>query len=310
MIESICGNYPIYCFGEYVILLGEQLYVFSTAGELLFCRTDICDAHKALLFADKTLLVDDRRCYYLLSMVDGAAIWKTRKRPQDYPLTRFSEPYGCYVYECYRKGLFDSIVKINLKTGKTEEHRIPRAHGEFTNPQDILCDAYGVPCILISRYSKPDGDRISENGLLFDETRDWSMKPVFNLRKNLEFYSGRIAKAFLGNTDTLITSDLHVYSVVTGETYNLIENSPQWRQPQFNPSEIVLHESGKYVILKYSHANAIVDFSARKIIAQYNTETWWGCIVGNEFWETTEAGVLRRPFPLMEELRPPKYKFW
>jgi len=163
-----------------------------------------------------------------------------------------------------------------------------------------------IPCADGGTYL----DQWQENGLLFDETRDWSMKPVFNLRKNLEFYSGRIAKAFLGNTDTLITSDLHVYSVVTGETYNLIENSPQWRQPQFNPSEIVLHESGKYVILKYSHANAIVDFSARKIIAQYNTETWWGCIVGNEFWETTEAGVLRRPFPLMEELRPPKYKFW
>ena len=125
-----------------------------------------------------------------------------------------------------------------------------------------------------------------------------------------EFQHPQISRFFLENKDAVLTQDLYVYIPHTRETYSLIENTESWEKPGNSIAGYRLEIDRPYITLMYDSVNVIIDLCARKMIARYKADYRFGCIVGNEYWVSTDAGILKKPFPYIEEIPIRKHNFW
>ena len=46
------------------------------------------------------------------------------------------------------------------------------------------------------------------------------------------------------------------------------------------------------------------------VVDENKADYRFGCIVGNEYWVSTDAGILKKPFPYIEEIPIRKHNFW
>ena len=178
---------------------------------------------------------------------------------------------------------------------------------------DLVCDMQGNPCILQYHFEEAEDIRniqISKNGIIescvVKENGSPTYKPLFFW----EFPHPRISKFFLGDIDTILTQDLYVYTPSSGQLCDLIENRSVWNQTGQKPIDYRIDRKRQYLTLLCNTVNVIIDMNARKLVARYAAQYRFGCIVGNEFWVCTDQGVLRKPFPLIEEMPPFKFPLW
>ena len=151
---------------------------------------------------------------------------------------------------------------------------------------------------------------VSKNRTAFICTKNAIPSTFYKEICQWEFQHPQIAEYFLGTKDAVITQDLQVYIPNTKEIYPLVGYEQKWGNPGRKPVDYRLDTSTNYLTLMYDTVNIVVDLSLRKMIARYTAACRFGAIIGNEYWVCTDEGVLKKPFPFIEDIPVRKHNFW
>ena len=307
-LEQVKGNYWISRNDEYVVLIGKELWIFKVDGDFVACRKDIPNAFKvAFLSGDRALTGSGKSGYHLLSLKDGSDLWSMKPHKYETCADSFAlSPDGVWAYDYYSWKDHLYFVKINLVHGEVEKYIVSPG---LRCTKDILCDDDGIPCLLQSHYSIISGEQVSDNGILYQYQDVLKKGSAYYWKYKWQFGGKQIVEQYLGNTDTVITNDLFVFTPQVGKGYYLLENEVLPQLPKWEPVNIRLDHSGQFVVLMYPTVNIIVDREARRVVARYAGDFTKGCLVGNEFWISTKNGIVRKSFPLMEEIPPKRSAF-
>ena len=304
-LEKIKGDFHIYSNGEYVVLLGAKLYIFKTDGSLVVCRNDLRHAGRiTFLSGNRMLLCSSKTAFHMISLCDGCDIWTapyTKIELNVAPMAVSYDERFAYTYDEWKGTHF--ISRIDLQMHEVVIHDMYMDAG---STMDIFCNDAGAPCLLKTRSETIGGKRFQQNGVRIHDFYDVSPGNTTTWETKWSFEDNRHALCFLGNTDTIVTTDLHIYKPSTGASYNLFESDTLFQCPDHPSSDCWLDTSGHYLCLKYRTANVIIDIHARKAVAQYAADCTRGCLVGNEYWICVGGRILRKPFPSFEEASPVK----
>lgn len=307
-LSSIKDRAWIFKSGLFVVVLGKKLHVFSTAGTKLFSRNDITNPCKVAFLPNDLLLVDGANKYWLISLAHGADVWVIPQPQKEFcPNFRFAlSPCGKYSYDYYLNNGVYYFVRIDLEFGNIEKYAIQSG---LRTTVGIQCDENGTPCLLQCHYSVIGDKRVSENGILYQYQELFSPFDDYYWKYKWWLEGSQIACSFWENTEAVLTNDLHVFYPRSGKMEYLLKNEKEWTPPALKPSAYSI-EYNRFVTLKYRHSNVVIDLLERKIIAQYAGCDAGGCIVGNEFWISSESGIQRKPFPFMEDIPAVRNNFW
>ena len=306
-LNQIKGNYWITCNEKYVVLRGKKLYVFRHDGSLVWRRADLKNVWKVSFLPDDRLLTDGGNTYRILSLADGRDIWCYRQGKSESKSDSFAiSPDRSFAFDICDWMDQYRVVRIDLRCLCAEEFKVA---SKLRVTKDALCDATGSLNILQTQYDQKVDGQVSTNGVLCWDQRAREEKEPFTWKDQWEFDGRRISSFFLGDTETILTNDLHVFHRKTQKMYYLLENDINTHLPR-SPLQYGIDLSGKYVTLMYDNENVVIDWQRRKVVARYAGQGTQGCLIGNHFWISSENGIQRKPFPLMEEALPQKYVFW
>ena len=300
-LEQLKGRYFLHQNSDYIIASGAKLCAFKTDGTLVACRRDLPNVYKHALLPNNCLLTGiSKGAYHLISLDDGAEIYAMKRRPHEYTIPRFA--ISCsreYVYDFYTYRNMDYLVSIDVKKGKICEYPLKEGLRATT---DIICDEQGEPCLLQHHIENVGVTHISQNGVRCQRVDAFPLEDTSEWKYRWTQQESRLSACFLGNSETILTYDLHVYYPKTGLYEDLLENEHRFLMPQGTFGNAWLDGSGRYIILRYPTANIIIDWSLRKVVACYAADFCEGCLVGNEFWISSNNGIVRKPFPLIEQI--------
>lgn len=300
-LESIHGNYRIIEQEGYVVFLGKYLQILRPDGGLVTCNSRLSNAFKAAFLPDHTLLVDGgKKEYHLISLNDGTEIWNIPQPRKEFSANRFalSPDFGLAYDYCLCKGdLY--FAAIDLRSGTMDSYPVEK---ELRSTVDIVCDQDGIPCLLQGHFSQIAGVPKSENGILYQYQDIINKGSSYFWKAKWQFDGNRIALSFLFDADTVVTNDLWVYNTKNGSLYYLLKNEPAVKTLADSPVSCKLDSSSRYLIVMYQKYNLVVDIPKRKIAARYAAEYSEGCLIGDQFWVSSKSGIVKKPFPCIEEI--------
>lgn len=308
--DNVGKIYAIQRHNEYVILFGKHLLVYKGNGVLVLRRHDIVNPHKAIILSNKYILVDcgHLQAYILISLEDGTDIVRIAHPRMDISSSTFvvtDDERFIYDYFNLRGHLY--ILRIDTDTW--EKDICPLQEG-FRGVSDMNLDQNGQLCLLEQHYEKVADTHISINGIRYVYRDEFNPGSAYYWKYKWTFPFPRISTFFLKDTETVLTDDLYIYKTNSGEIYDLLENEHNLERPSKNLRRIQLSDDGKYLTLFYATANIIVDIAAKKIVARYKTNDTQGCLVNNEFWVYCNTGIIKKQFPLIENICKQKHDFW
>ena len=309
-IEDIRGEYAIQAYGKYVVFFGASLIIAHQDGTILASRSNFRNVHKITTISEDSIIVDcgSQNAYIVLSLLDGSERWRVEFPRRDVPSQRFViSPDRSAVYDRYRLKADSYLVRIDLATNILETIYLKKGLGGIS---DLCCDEDGVPCLLEGCYEVVAQKHISANGIRYVYLDSISPGDAYNWKEKWTFAHPTISKFFLCNTETILTNDLQVYQINSGKTDRLLLDDETAQLLTIPPSNLIISTDKKYILLKCEQMDIIVDADTRKMVARYATNSYHGCLIGNEYWVCTKEGVQRKPFPLIEPIPPKKYVFW
>ena len=293
--------------GKYVIVKGKYLRIFNPDGSLIAECKSVRRPYKLAFLPEDRLLVGGRD-YNLLSLSNGEVIWTLPTPPNfGYSSDRFAlSPDYRFAYEHYRTAstVKDMILTIDLNE-PAYSYRL--VQNSIRTVSDIICDKDGEVLLLQRHLANVEGKDVYQNGIF---------RPQRTAEGGVEHWK------YLWLTDTsaspkvfdgeyVLYSNMTVIKAATGEVIDLLEHEAEWKAPRWSPLRSYYDPEKQYLQLVYDDANIIIDCVARKRIAQYSTPDsgigFEGCLINGEFWIGTREGIIKRPFPLIEEI--PKQPF-
>jgi len=299
-LERIQGAFDIYCNGEYVVLPGTKLYIFSTDGRLVACRKDLRHAGRiTFLSGNRLLLCSSKAVFHMINLCDGSDLWTAPYVKHNLNVSQLAispDEAFAYTYDEWKGIHF--ISRLDLQTHEVEIYEMYMDYGATGG---IICNDKGVPCLLKTLSETIGGKRFSQNGVRIHDFYDISPGNTTTWETKWYFDGEQCALRFLHDTDTIITSNLHVYTPSTGVIIDLLENESSWKQPSQALSECWLDTSMRYLCLKYLTTNVIIDMHDRKVAAQYAADFKRGCLIGHDYWLCVGDRIIRKPFPAFEE---------
>lgn len=302
-ISNANGAYRFVYGANYVVAGGKKLWIFLLNGQLVACREDFQHIHKMAILPNERVLVEDAQKYELISLKDGSSIWNVSKFKRDYSYSHFSiSPAFDFAYSIDMRRDTPFATKINLADGKVETHQIKRT---LRTTNDFMCDSKGGLCVLQTHYTYVEDGTIGENVILRADFEKSSLWKKFSVSHNWQFVGEKLACNFVGNTETILTNDLHIYLPASKTIYSAVENSPEFRVPKQPPSFCNLDVTGRYLQLGYiwAQCDVVIDLQERRAVAQYAMPNGLpGCVVGEEYWTSSSQGILRKRFPVWEEM--------
>lgn len=295
---------------EYVFCLGKELNVFRTDGSLVFCGDKIKYPFKFAFFADDRLLIEAGGYYYLLSWPEGTVIWQSKQPSCSTSCDRFAlDAANGIAYDILFRPPSYRLVRIDLGTGAVSHRLLRKCLPAVT---DIMYDKNGNLCLLECGYCLGDAQEISENGILCCNWNEATNRYISGEWKaQWQFSERRISKRFFGNAATILTEDLCKYSIESGILTDLRMNCAGFPVAKKKPLLFVENDDeGSYLIEERQTANIVYDVRQRCIAAQYASKGGIGCVIDNAFWQSTEFGIIRKPFPAFEDIPPEKNIYW
>lgn len=299
-LEKVKGNFNIYSNGEYVVLSGTKLHIFKSDGSLVACRKDLRYAGRiTFLSGNRMLLCSCKAVFHMINLCDGSDIWtvpyvKNELNTSDLAISH-DESFA-YTYDQWKGIHF--ISRLGLQTHEIDVHSMYMDSGATS---DIICNQAGVPCLLKTLGETIGGKYFHQIGVRIHDFYDVTPGHTTSWETKWSFEGNRSALCFLGDTDSIITTDLHIYKPSTGTSFDLLENDSSWQRPIPSPADCWMDISNRYLCLKYQTVNVIIDIHARKVVAQYAADYKQGCLIDNEYWVCVEDRILRKPFPAFEE---------
>lgn len=304
-LEKLKGSFYIYSNGEYVVLPGTKLYIFKTDGSLVACRNDLRYAGRiTFLSENRMLLCSSKAVFHMINLCDGSDIWTAPYTKNELNVANLAVSHDesfVYTYDQWKGTHF--ISRLDLQTHEVDTYDM---HMDSGATRGIICNETGTPCLLKTLSETIGGKRFCQNGVRIHDFYDVSPGNTTSWETKWSFDGHRSSLCFLDGTDTVVTTDLHIYRPSTGSSIDLLENEFSWQRPERFPSDCWLDITNRYLCLKYQTANVIIDIHARKVVAQYATEYKRGCLVGNEYWICVGDRILRKPFPAFEDAPPVK----
>ena len=304
-LEKLKGSFYIYSNGEYVVLPGTKLYIFKTDGSLVACRNDLRYAGRiTFLSENRMLLCSSKAVFHMINLCDGSDIWTAPYTKNELNVANLAVSHDesfVYTYDQWKGTHF--ISRLDLQTHEVDTYDM---HMDSGATRGIICNETGTPCLLKTLSETIDGKRFCQNGVRIHDFYDVSPGNTTSWETKWSFDGHRSSLCFLDGTDTVVTTDLHIYRPSTGSSIDLLENEFSWQRPERFPSDCWLDITNRYLCLKYQTANVIIDIHARKVVAQYAAEYKRGCLVGNEYWICVGDRILRKPFPAFEDAPPVK----
>lgn len=308
-LKHVRGAYSIAQYGNSVVITGSRLWIFKTDGTLVAYKKDIVHPQGAVFLPEDRMLVScgKANAYILFDLKTGNELLRIPAPNEILVCDIVASQDRNYVYGFSTTDEEDVFLKIDTKTWETEMFPLQPGIRAMT---DLLCDEEDYPCILSTHQESISGKHLCLNGIRYVYKDEFNPGSSFYWKYQWHTTFPQHAHTFFGDTETIITNDLYVYKPGAQESYYLIENSPEWVQPDRAPFSIRWHEDNNYLTLCYNRGNVVVDIKGRKVVAQYAAERKIGCLINGEYWVGAEQGVQRKPFPLMEEIPPDKHIFW
>ena len=305
-LEKVKGRFSIYCNGEYVVINTTRLFIFKTDGSPVACRKDLRYAGRITFLSDnRMLLCSSKAIFHMINLCDGSDIWTapyTKYELNAADLAISHDESFVYTYDQWKDTHF--ISRLDLQTHEVDLHDMYMDAGAT---KGIICNRTGAPCLLKTLSETIGGKRFHQNGVRIHDFYDVSPGNTTSWETKWSFEGNRRSLCFFDSTDTIVTTDLHIYRPSAGASIDLLENECSWQCPDQSPSDCWIDISKRYLCLKYQTANVIIDIHARKIAAQYATDSMRGCLIGNEYWICVNDRVCRKPFPAFEEIPPVKH---
>lgn len=299
----------VHC-GQYVVLIGGRLWIFTESGNLIVYKKDIVNPGRIVQLPSDRILVECGKngAYILLSLPTGEELHRFALPPMDLPVSPLVlSPDGSYVYGCYEYKTKYYCLRINTTTWVIETSLI--AEDGLFALEDIICDPEGKLCVLEQHYEENESGRISVNRIRkLDETAFLSGRKYEQNTWILPF--PKTMMTFMCNSETVLTDDLFIYNLSDQSRINLLENEVARNRPKERFFAMSLSQDRKYVILAYYTNNIVISLDEKKIVAQYNAEYKIGSLINGTYWIPDEEGVKQKKFPCLEEIMPLKHHFW
>lgn len=310
MLDDTKGVYWIYRNKSHVVLVGKKLWILKPDGTIVACRKDVSNVYKvAFLSGDRILTGGGKGATYrLISLVDGKELWSIPHIKWTCSSDRFAiSPDERFAFDFYWWNDKDYLVKIDIQKGCMESYVLKKG---LRCTKDIICDDDGALYLLQVHYDETEEGRISQNGIRCEYVNDQANKGAYDWKYRWQHEGPTISETFLDSPDLILTEDLYVYSPKTKEKFFLLENDPDWTKPGLGMPTCWFDESKQYLSIMYDNVNVVVDWYERRMVARYAGKTRKGCIINDEYWISSEEGIRRVPFPLIEDIPPRKLTTW
>ena len=309
-VERIKGLYAIIQHGHYIVLYGKKLIICNDEGDVIACRNELRNVHKVIAVSQNEILVDcgPQKAYIVLSLEDGSELWRVPYPKLDYTSRSFTiSQDSAFVYDYYDFNDCQYLVRIDLKAKSLTTTRLDKG---LRCVSDLICDSNGVPCLLEHHYEIVDEKHISLNRIRKVCDESVGMGSAYYWRDEWCFDFPVISLFFLGDTETVLTNNLQVYCPKNGDMYTLIKKEDKKKIPANAPFDWKTTPNKQYIILIYDEMNVVVDIKTRSIVARYRTDFYHGCLIGDCFWVSSNDGIIKKPFPLIEDIPQKTYDFW
>lgn len=306
--NQFVGVAEIHDCGDFIVILGAKVWILNRDGSLRLTIHDIPNATGFAILSNERFLICGGldTSFRLISLKNGEEIWRI---PQIKRLSFFrfrlvvssDEQYAFTTY-VYRNDYY--LVMIHLTSG---DMTCKKVEGGFRTLVDIACDTQQGVLFLKRQFDEIGEKRVGRNQVRRynpETQRDDLIEYIWSSE------APNIAMCFLENTNSIMMYDLTLLNSQTGEQYNILENEPSDYTPYFRLSQCWLDHARKYIFLKDNTANLVVDWQKRKIVARYAVQFAKGCLIGDEYWVPTKNGILKKPFPIFEEIPPQKLFSW
>lgn len=308
-LDSVKDCDCIFSNGEYVILSGKNPWIFRQDGTFVAKLKTIRHAYVVVFLPQNTALLNgggSDKYYHYVSLCDGQILWSCPKSGRrdlgGNPLT--VSPGGQTAYCVYSINQVLHVDIITPKENRCVTYSIPLG---IRATYHSYCDVEGNLYFLQSFAENLPRDYDEEdhsyyiNGVL-----KWSpslSEPVWVQQWSTPPRAGRTLKKC--NEEYVLFDNFTVRSFKTGEEFNLLENEPKHsRSPGGFRCAYDRERSLLTVNFTSSCSTVVIDCKMRKIVAHYvpiSPGLNSGCLIGDEFWIGTRDGVIKRPFPHMDE---------
>lgn len=316
-LTSIKDCNCIFTKGEDVLILGKCLWLFRTDGSFVAKLNGIRFPLKVAFLSDRKALVDGAGdgAYHYISLEDGTVIWSCPKKGRrTAPAKRFAiSTDESIVYDSYclaNRPMETMQIDLLFPQRKIQESYSVQDCLRVT--EDIFCDDSGNLYALQSHLIVDPGDpnydpetRLQQNGILELFYKEHSIQPCWKkLWKSKAMHSESM---ICSDGKYILYGDLSVFDIEKEATFSLLQHDSTTVPPQ--DSFIWSYEKErKLLTVSYiaANQNLVIDCAERRIVAKYVSDDvsvgFQGCLVGNEFWIGTKDGVIRKPFPHMDDI--------
>lgn len=308
-MNDIRGNYWICSNSEYVVLSGKDLWIVAKDGRGLHHKKNLSNTYKTIFLSDNRLLIGGGKnsSYCMISLEDGSELWRVPLRKAETSSRRFAicEEKG-YAFDYFTWGDKLYFVKIALQSGELETQVLSEG---FRTTVDITASSDGCVYMLQTHHDETPNGIVSQNGVrTVWDGKSFPKDVIWN--KMWSDLDGSGSFFFLNGIETILSKDLYIIEPSSAKKSFLLQNATEWEQPGLGPSACWFEGNGQYLTLMYNNCNVIIDLSKREVVARYGGAFTKGCLINGEYWISSDTGIQRKPFPLIEELPPRKLVSW
>ena len=307
-IKKLKGKYYISVIGDYIVFRGDDLVIFKMDGSFVARRSDLRNVTKIVSLGNDRLLLDDSwaRTYAVISTKDGTDVWKIKYPKRDTSKFKFLiSPDTTMAFDLYSDRYGDHLAMIDLEERKLEALDLKVG---LSCVADLDFDENGELCLLETQGEMIEDEHMSSNGIRYIRPDDIDPGGAYYWKNKWQSTFVSHARFFFGDTETILTDDLQLYHHRTGQSIPLLDDDRFDKNARL--SSWIKTTCGRYIILRYQRMHVVVDIQTRKMVARYQASYRNGCLIGDEYWICTEEGIVRKPFPLIEDIPPEKYVFW
>lgn len=287
--------------GEYVIVLGKDVAILRTNGELIAHRKDLKSPYKAAFLAENAVLVEcpKLREYVILSLQDGSDLLHIKMPKIDNSRPQFLvSPDQKHVYDL---GILDCefiLIHIDLVN---QEASIVELEMGLRSTVDIKFDQQGVLCLLQEHTEMIGGKTVTLCGVRYEYFDSaLGIGSSYYWQSKWQFDAPERALMFGSDTHSIITSKWNLYDARHNTSRPWV-NAEQITDARNYSYAYHCSADGKYIVLSGEKQTLVIDLEKEELVARYYTGTATGCIIGDFFWLPTDNGIVKKPFPVIEK---------
>lgn len=296
-IGNIKDTCRIYRNKEYIVLLGDKLWIFNEDDGSVICKDDFYNANKLCFLSNERILVcgGKNTMYRMISLRDGHDIWQIKaKKKVTVTKNRFTvAPDESYAFDIFLWQDSDYLVRIDLAQGIAFYHCLREG---FRATVDIIYNPNGSVYLLQTQYDELGEERISRN-----EIRAWEGQNSFCQQCEFCLPAPSIA-TFFWNHEKIITNDLGIYDLKANCLVSTLNHGANHQAYGFGPNDVWFDCSGQYICIMFDNANLIVDTETNCAVGVYAGEFVRGCLIDGEYWIPSKTGIRIMPFPYIEDI--------